>query len=51
MRVRIDTKNWMGNYNSTIKTFNGEGHLSNYIRFMDNHQIESKIIGVEILEQ
>jgi hypothetical protein len=49
MRVRIDTKNWMGNYNSTIKTFNGEGHLSNYIRFMGHHEIYSKIIGVEVL--
>jgi hypothetical protein len=49
MKVRIDTKNWMGNYNSTIKTFNSEGHLSNYIRFMGHHEIYSKIIGVEIL--
>jgi hypothetical protein len=50
MKVRIDTKNWMGNYNSTIKTFNGEGHLNNYLRFMGKHQIESKIIGVEVLD-
>jgi hypothetical protein len=49
MRVRIDTKNWMGNYDSSIKTFNSEGHLSNYIRFMGHHEIYSKIIGVEIL--
>lgn len=49
MRVRIDTKNWMGNYNSSIKTFNGQSHLDNYIRFMGSHEIYSKIIGVEVL--
>ena len=50
MRVRIDTKNWMGNYNSRVQTFNGESHLNNYIRFMGHHEIYSKIIGVEVLE-
>jgi hypothetical protein len=50
MRVRIDTKNWLGRYSSRVQTFNGEQHLSNYIRFMGNHQIESKIIGVEVLD-
>ena len=50
MRVRIDTKNWLGHYRSRVAEFNSEQHLSNYIRFMGNHQIESKIIGVEILE-
>ena len=51
MLVRIDTKNWLGNYNSRVVRFNSDQHLDNYIRFMGNHQIESKIIGVEILEQ
>ena len=50
MRVRIDIKNWMGNYDSKIKTFNDEGHLSNYLRFMRNHEIYFKIIGVEVLD-
>jgi hypothetical protein len=49
MKVRIDTKNWMGNYSSRVQTFNGESHLNNYIRFMGHHEIYSKIIGVEIL--
>ena len=49
MKVRIDTKNWMGRYSSRVQTFNGEGHLSNYIRFMGHHEIYSKIVGVEIL--
>jgi hypothetical protein len=40
----------MGNYGSTVKTFNGEGHLNNYIRFMGHHEIYSKIIGVEVLD-
>ena len=50
MKVRIDSKNWLGNYSSRVKVFNGESHLNNYLRFMSNREIESKIIGVTILE-
>ena len=49
MKVRIDTKNWLGRYSSRVQTFNSEQHLNNYIRFMGRHEIERKIIGVEIL--
>ena len=50
MLVRIDKKNWLGNYSSRIQTFNSEQHLSNYLRFMSHHELESKIIGVEVLD-
>ena len=51
MLVRIDKKNWRGNYNSHVVRFNSEQHLDNYLRFMSKHELESKIIGHKILEQ
>ena len=50
MLVRIDKKNWLGNYSSRVQLFNSESHLNNYLRFMSKHEIESKIIGHEVLE-
>lgn len=50
MLVRIDKKNWLGNYSSRVQLFNSESHLNNYLRFMSNHEIESKIIGHEVLQ-
>ena len=50
MKVRIDTKNWLGNYSGRIQIFESERHLKNYLRFMSDHEIYSKIIGFEILE-
>lgn len=56
MLVRIDTKNWLGNYSSTVKQFQGQQHLDNYLskcysNQVGNNVINSKIIGVEILER
>ena len=55
MLVRIDTKNWLGNYNSNVKHFQDQRHLDNYLRKcysnqVGNNVINSKIIGVEILQ-
>jgi hypothetical protein len=56
MLVRIDTKNWRGNYNSRVVRFNSQQHLDNYMtkalaNQVGNNVINSKIIGHEILEQ
>ena len=56
MLVRIDTKNWRGNYNSRVVRFNSQQHLDNYMakalaNQVGNNVITSKIIGHEILEQ
>ena len=51
MLVRIDTKNWRGNYNSRLVRFNNEQHLSNYLRVCYRDEATSKVIGHEILEQ
>ena len=50
MIVRIDKKNWLGNYSSRVQLFQSETHLDNYLRFMSHHQLESKIIGHEVLQ-
>ena len=51
MLVRIDTKNWRGNYNSHVVRFNSEQHLSNYLRVCYRDESTSKVIGHEILER
>jgi hypothetical protein len=56
MIVRIDTKNWLGNYSMHVKHFNSQQHLDNYMakalaNQVGNNVITSKIIGHEILEQ
>jgi hypothetical protein len=51
MLVRIDTKNWRGNYNSHVVRFNSERHLSNYLRVCYRDESTSKVIGHEILER
>ena len=50
MLVRIDKKNWLGNYSSRVQLFQSEQHLNNYLRFMSRNEIESKIIGHEVLQ-
>lgn len=55
MLVRIDTKNWLGNYNSTVKHFQNQQHLDNYLskcysNQVGNNVINSKIIGVSIIQ-
>ena len=56
MLVRIDTKNWRGNYNSRVVRFNSRRHLDNYMakalgNQVGNNEITSKVIGFEILDQ
>ena len=51
MLVRIDTKNWRGNYNSRVVRFSNQNHMDNYMRVCNQDEGLSKIIGVEILEQ
>lgn len=51
MQVRIDTKNWLGNYNSTIKLFQNQRHMDNYLRKCMSDETYSKVIGITILEQ
>ena len=55
MLVRIDKKNWLGNYSSSVKRFNSQQHLDNYIakalaNQAGNNVITSKIIGHEVLQ-
>ena len=49
MTVQIDTKNWMGNYNSRIKEFNNRAHLDNYLNKCYRDETTSKVIGVTII--
>jgi hypothetical protein len=55
MLVRIDTKNWLGNYNSHVKEFENQQHLDNWYSKCLSNQVgnnvtNSKIIGIEILQ-
>lgn len=50
MLVKIDTKSWLGNYNSSVVRFNSQMHLDNYLRVCYRNEAASKVIGVEILE-
>ncbi len=50
MLVRIDTKNWLGNYNSNVKHFQDQHHLDNYLRKCYSNEISSKVIGISILQ-
>ena len=49
MLVRIDTKNWLGNYNSRVVRFSNEHHLNNYLKVCYRDESTSKVIGHEIL--
>jgi hypothetical protein len=51
MIVRIDTKNWAGNYNSWLRSFKNEKHLENYLNKVNADHSKFKIIGTEIIEQ
>ena len=49
MLVRIDTKNWLGNYNSNVVRFNSEDHLNNYLNVIYSKGT-SKVIGIHYLQ-
>jgi hypothetical protein len=50
MLVRIDTKNWLGNYNSTVKQFTNQQHLDNYLSKCYSNESYSKIIGISTIQ-
>lgn len=50
MIVRIDKKNWLGNYTSSVKHFNNEKHLDNYLNKCYSNELTSKVIGIQIIE-
>jgi hypothetical protein len=50
MLVRIDTKNWLGNYGNTVKHFQNQKHLDNYLSKCYSNETTSKVIGIEILQ-
>ena len=50
MLVRIDTKNWLGNYNSTVKRFTNQQHLDNYLSKCYSNEGYSKIIGITTIQ-
>lgn len=50
MKVRIDIKNWSGNYRSYVRDFNDERHLNNYLNKANKDHSMSKIIGVEVID-
>lgn len=50
MLVRIDTKNWLGNYNSRIIRFQNQKHLDNYLRKCSRNEGSSKVIGITNLQ-
>lgn len=51
MKVRIDIKNWSGNYRSYVRDFNDERHLNNYLNKANKDHSMSKIIGVEVIDK
>jgi hypothetical protein len=51
MKVRIDIKNWSGNYRSYVRDFNDDRHLNNYLNKANKDHGTSKIIGVEVIDK
>jgi uncharacterized membrane protein len=51
MLVRINTKNWRGDYNHRVIRFSNERHMDNYLAICYKDESTSKVIGVEILER
>ena len=51
MKVRIDIKNWSGNYRSYVRDFKNERHLNNYLNKANKDHTMSKVIGVEVIDK
>lgn len=51
MKVRLDVKNWLGNYSSSVREFHNERHLSNYLNKANKDHRFFKIIGVEVIDE
>ena len=50
MTVKIDRKNWRGNYTYIVKDFNNKKHLDNYLNKCYRDETTSKVIGITILK-
>ena len=50
MIVRIDKRNWTGRYTSTVRHFQNDRHLDNYLAYMAKREATTKVIGVEVLQ-
>ena len=50
MIARIDKRNWTGRYTSTVRYFQGQRHLDNYLAYMAKREATTKVIGVEVLQ-
>ena len=48
MLVRIDTKNWRGNYNSRVVRFNSQQHLDNYMTKALANQVGNNVINMVV---
>jgi len=46
--IRIDTKNWLGNYHSNVVLFHNDNHLSNYLDKIIKSNT-SKLIGYSVI--
>lgn len=51
IKVRINRKNWLGNYTYSVKDFYGKKHMDNYLSKCFENETTSKIIGIEILTE
>lgn len=49
MQVRIDTKNWLGNYKSNILAFRTKNAMFKYIKKIEAND-NTKLIGVHVLD-
>ena len=49
MQVRIDTKNWLGNYSTRVLAFRTKNAMTKYISKIEQSDT-SKLIGVQVLD-
>ena len=49
MQVRIDTKNWLGNYSTRVLAFRTKNAMTKYISKIEQSDT-SKLIGVHVLD-
>ena len=51
IRAKIDRKNWLGDYTYSVRDFNDQKHLDNYLNKCFINESTSKIIGVTIINK
>ena len=49
MQVRIDTKNWLGNYSTRVLAFRTKSAMTKYVNKIEQSDT-SKLIGVHVLD-